>query len=297
MSALDAKFAHHAIPIIVGAPRSGTTLLRFMLDAHSDLAIPPETGFLAADPAVLQSLPRHEFAKFIEQFPLEAPAWQDFRIASTAWHETIERIAQFSPANAFRSFYRLYAARFSKTRWGDKTPSYVFHIKRISDTLPEARFIHLIRDGRDVALSWRKTWFSPGPDMKTLATHWKQSVTAGLSNRNTSGCYLEVRYEDLVHDPAPVLQRICRYISLDFEPAMLNYYDNSPARLAEHAERRRSDGVLLVGRPERLDQQRLTTQPPVAERALAWRTTMTRTERDAFSSVAGDLLAELGYEP
>lgn len=294
MAALDAL---PPMPIIVGAPRSGTTLLRFMLDAHSDLAIPPETGFLAADPALLQRLSPHEFSGFIEQFPPGAPAWNDFRIPPAAWHEALASIEHFSPANAFRCFYRLYAARFSKTRWGDKTPSYVFRMEQIEDTLPEAHFIHLIRDGRDVALSWRKTWFSPGPDMTTLASHWKQAVMAGLESRESTAHHLDVRYEDLIHDTASVLQRICAFISLDFQPAMLNFFEHSPARLAEHAERRRSDGTLVVGREERLKQQRLTTQPPVPGRALAWRTTLTSAERDAFASVAGDLLVELGYEP
>lgn len=291
----DADPARHPMPIIVGAPRSGTTLLRFMLDAHPELSIPPETGFLAADPALFQHLSRREFAEFIEQFPPGAPAWQDFCLPSAAWRDALLNLEDFSPANGFRTVYRLYAARFSKSRWGDKTPGYVQCMRQIGQLLPEAHFIHLIRDGRDVALSWRKTWFSPGPDMTTLASHWKQWVTAGRGS-GTARC-LEVRYEELVQDPAPVLRRICDFISLEFQPSMLRFFENTPARLAEHAERRRSDGTLIVGREQRLEQQRLTTRPPVSARALAWRTAMTPAERDAFASVAGDLLAELGYEP
>lgn len=292
-----AEPACQPMPIIVGAPRSGTTLLRLMLDAHADLAIPPETGFLAADPALLHRLSRQEFADFVEQFPPEAPGWQDFRIPSAAWREALEDTEPFSPANAFRAFYRLYAARFSKTRWGDKTPGYVFSMRQIEEMLPESRFIHLIRDGRDVALSWRKTWFAPGQDMKTLASHWKQSVLAGLDSRKGGGHYLDIRYEDLIQDTASVLQRICNYISLDFQPAMLNYFEHSPVRLAEHAERRRSDGTLVVGREQRLEQQRLAAGPPVPGRAQAWRATLTSSEREAFARVAGDLLDALGYEP
>lgn len=297
MPAPDANPSHQPMPIIVGAPRSGTTLLRFMLDAHTDLAIPPETGFLAADPAALQRLSPLEFAGFVERFPPGATAWNDFRIPPPAWREALDGLRCFSPADAFRTFYRLYAARFGKARWGDKTPSYVFHMRRLEAMLPEAHFIHLIRDGRDVALSWRKTWFSPGPDMETLAQHWKRAVMAGLEGGTSVARCLEVRYEDLIRDTASALQRICHFISLDLQPAMLNYFETSPRRLGEHAERRRSDGTLVVGREERLGQQRLTTQPPVTERALAWRTTLTVAERHAFSSVAGDLLVELGYEP
>lgn len=295
MMLADARPAHRPMPIIVGAPRSGTTLLRFMLDAHPDLAIPPETGFLAADPAVLRRLGAPEFAEFIERFPAEAPGWQDFRLSSAAWREALERLEAYSPSNAFRTFYRLYAGRFSKNRWGDKTPGYVRCMPQIAELLPESHFIHLIRDGRDVALSWRKTWFSPGRDMTTLASHWKEWVTAGLNSR-PAHC-LEVRYEELIHDTPSVLRRICHYIALDFQPSMLTFFENTPSRLAEHAERRRSDGTLIVGRDQRLDQQRLTTSPPVAERVQAWRGVMTSAERDAFAAVAGDLLLELGYEP
>ncbi|CBE67978.1 putative Sulfotransferase domain superfamily [Candidatus Methylomirabilis oxygeniifera] len=285
------------MPIIVGAPRSGTTLLRLMLDAHTDLAIPPETGFLATDQTFLHRLSRQEFADFIEQFPPGVPGWQDFCIPFPVWREALEAIEPFSPVNAFRTFYRLYAARFSKMRWGDKTPSYVFCMRQIKEMLPKSRFIHLIRDGRDVALSWRKTWFAPGQDMKTLASHWKQSVSAGLDSRKDGSHYLEIRYEELIQDTVSVLQRICDYISLDWQPAMLNYFANSPARLAEHAERRRDDGTVLVSREQRLEQQRLTTRPPISERVLAWRVTLTPSEREEFASVAGDLLDTLGYEP
>ena len=285
------------MPIIVGAPRSGTTLLRFMLDAHPDLAIPPETGFLGADPAFLRRLSRHEFAEFIERFPSDAPGWQDFGITSPEWRQALECIEPFSPAHAYRAFYRLYAARFLKTRWGEKTPGYIFSMPQIEATLPESRFIHLIRDGRDVALSWRKTWFSPGQDMKTLASHWKQSVMAGLDNGKSRGHYLEIHYEELIQNTAPVLQRICDYISLDFQPAMLNYFENSAARLAEHTPRRHPDGTLVVGRAQRLEQQYLTMHPPRLDRVQAWRTALSTSEREAFASVAGDLLVMLGYEP
>lgn len=285
------------MPIIVGAPRSGTTLLRLMLDAHSDLAIPPETGFLAADPSFLQSLSRPEFADFIEQFPPTAPGWQDYCLTSQQWRQALEHVDPFMAADGFRAFYRLYAQRFSKTRWGEKTPGYVFSMRQIEEWLPESRFIHLIRDGRDVALSWRQTWFSPGHDMKTLASHWKQSVMAGQDSGESMRHYLEVRYEDLIQNTAPLLKRICGFIELDFQPAMLNYFENSAARVAEHAPRHRHDGTLIVSWAQRQKQQSLTMHPPQPGRVQAWRATLTPAQRNDFASVAGDLLEALGYEP
>lgn len=294
---IDSDAALSPMPVIVGAPRSGTTLLRFMLDAHPLLAIPPETGFLAADPALLGQLGPRDFAGFVEQFPPGASGWQDHCIDSAHWRQALARLEPFRPAGAFRCFYRLYAARFGKPRWGDKTPGYVFHMTQIERMLPEAHFIHLIRDGRDLALSWRQTWFAPGPDMKTLASHLQASVRAGLRGRVEVAHCLEVRYEELIADPQSVLARVCAYIGIDVHPAMPRYHQHSAARLAEHAERRRSDGSLLVGHEERLGQQRLTTQPPDRSREQAWQGTLTAAERAQFAAEAGDLLAELGYEP
>lgn len=285
------------MPVIVGAPRSGTTLLRFMLDAHPDLAIPPETGFLGADLTQLQGLSRRQFADFIEKFPADAPGWSDFGLQSTEWRQALDGVEPFDLPCAFRSFYRLYAARFSKSRWGEKTPGNVFKMEQIEALLPESHFIHLIRDGRDVALSWRKTWFSPGQDIKTLAHHWQQSVRVGMESGIARRHYLAVHFEELIENTAAVLQRICDYLSLDFQPSMLNYFENTPIRLLEHGERRRVDGSLLVGRDQRLQQQLLTTYPPARDRVGAWRDTLTAFERDAFASVAGDLLSQLGYEP
>jgi hypothetical protein len=126
---------------------------------------------------------------------------------------------------------------------------------------------------------------------------WKQSVMASLGSRSGIVHYPNFRYEDSIRDAASLLQWICDYVSLDFHPAMLNFYENNPGRLAEHAERHRIVGTLLVNQDQRLERQRLTTQSPDSGRAFAWRTTLTSTERDAFARVAGNLPIQLGDEP
>src|SRR4029434_6926754 len=136
-------------PFIVGVPRSGTTLLRIMLDAHPQLAIPPETGFLSR----LVRLPwlwaaglgRRRLLTIITR----AESWPDFHLDAHALAEALDAVKPFTLADGLRAFYRLYAARFNKSLWGDKTPLYGRHAYSIARLLPEARFIHLIRDGRD----------------------------------------------------------------------------------------------------------------------------------------------------
>jgi hypothetical protein len=168
------------MPVIVGAPRSGTTLLRLMLDSHPGLAIPPETGFLVLAPALQgdgETL-REDFFQAVIGHPAGNSCWTDFGIPEAAFREALAAIPAFTVTEGYRTFYRLYAARFGKARWGEKTPSYAKYMAVIRGVLPEARFIHIIRDGRDAALSLRTMWFSPGWRIETQAAHWRDFVLA-----------------------------------------------------------------------------------------------------------------------
>jgi hypothetical protein len=285
------------MPVIVGAPRSGTTLLRFMLDAHPAMAIPPETGFLPLV-KVLRSSDgrlRERFFEAVTSFPPDATAWKDFGIAGQRFQALLQEISPFSVAAGCRAFYRAYAERFGKSRWGDKTPTYCLHLTSIEELLPEAHFIHLIRDGRDVALSLRAMWFSPGDDMEVLARHWAACVTAARRQGPRCAHYLEVRFDDLIHDPRAVLAGICQFLDLPFVPAMLDYHRRTRERLEEHRDRIRPDGTMVVSHGGRLQQQALTMEPPQESRVAAWRQRMTPAEQARFEAAAGPLLRELGY--
>jgi len=288
-----------AMPVIVGAPRSGTTLLRLMLDAHPELAIPPETGFLAEASALRLSEPHLDadfFLDAITNFPPEMPTWQDFGITAEEFRDELNRIQVFGVADGFRAFYRSYARRFGKGRWGDKTPGYVLHITDIEKTLPEAHFIHIIRDGRDVSLSWRQYWFAPSQEMKILAGHWQHYVAEGRRQGSRCRHYIEVRYEALVRRPAEVLKEICAFLGLPYVSQMERYHETARERLCEHRERRNRAGVVVVSREERIRQQRLVTEPPDPSRIHAWKETMAPGERNDFEEVAGPLLRDLEYE-
>ncbi|HEY2973845.1 MAG TPA: sulfotransferase [Pyrinomonadaceae bacterium] len=288
----------YPMPVIVGAPRSGTTLLRFMLDTHSELAIPPETGFLTlgAQLAGNGDMLRERFFRAVVNHPNSAPSWPDFEVPEETFWQALTEITPFTVSEGYRAFYRLYAARMAKPRWGDKTPIYCLSLDAIRRVLPEVRFIHIIRDGRDVALSLRKMWFSPGWDIETQAAYWRKCVLAarraGLGRRD----YLEVRYEDLILNTREILDRVCDHVGLSFECTMLSYYTQTPERLREHKGRSGADGTPLLTREERFRQQQRTTAPPDSGRVFAWKGAMSADERMRFQLVAGDLLKELGYE-
>jgi hypothetical protein len=282
------------MPIIVGAPRSGTTLLRFMLDAHPELAIPPETDFLT----IGDTLPGHG-EQLLERFFIALtnfPSWPDFELSKDNFWTALHAIEPFTVRAGFRTFYRLYADRFGKSRWGDKTPIYSLNIDTIRKILPEAHFIHIIRDGRDVALSLRTMWFSPGDDMETLASYWRKFVTSARAAGAGHADYLEIRYEDLIQNTQKVLQGVCEYLCLDFDPAMLSYHTQTAGRLKEHKGRAGSKTVPTITHDERLQQQWRTTQPLDASRVFAWKTEMSDADHARFQRIAGDLLRELGYD-
>src|ERR1700726_654613 len=120
-----------AMPIIVGAPRSGTTLLRLMLDAHPALAIPPETHFLPACAKLARdsSATAEQLIHCITRSPSEMPTWVDFGLAESTLAVSVRGLpSPFSVSDGVRAFYRLYAEQHGKHRVGDKTPGYVQHI-------------------------------------------------------------------------------------------------------------------------------------------------------------------------
>ena len=285
------------MPIIVGAPRSGTTLLRFMLDSHPEMAIPPETGFLVLAPTLKEkgSQLREELFRTIINHPTDSPGWADFGIPAEEFRAALAAIPVFTVADGYRTFYRLYAARFGKPRWGEKTPIYSKSIELIRRLLPEGRFIHIIRDGRDAALSLRRMWFSPGWEIETQAAYWQEFVLAARRAGLGRSDYIEVRYEDLVLKTQETLEQICAFIDLDFDDGMLRYYTRTPERLKEHQGRSLADGTVLT-HEQRLRQQRRTTEPPDPACVFAWKSAMNEKECARFNRVAGDLLAELGYE-
>ena len=198
------------MPVIVGAARSGTTLLRLMLDAHPRLAIPPESHFLP-DLRALQQRPdlkgkehgdarREEFLRVVTG----SPFWKDFQLDETALRAAVTHAKKtFNVADGARRVYELYARARGKARWGDKTPPYVWRLKEVYALLPEAHFVHLIRDGRDVALSARGLWFDPAKgNVEDAAAQWLWRIREARQQAIVCPHYLEVRYEETVIESA-----------------------------------------------------------------------------------------------
>lgn len=280
-------------PFIVGAGRSGTTLLRLMLDAHPELAIPPETHFI---PNVVERCEMsRDPAVDLRDALLSHYLWPDFHVDGGALTRELRALEPFSVGAGLRAFYRLYAARFGKRRWGDKTPPYMLHMRTIERVLPEARFLHVHRDGRDVALSAMRTWWGPR-SVADAAQWWARRVEAARKDAVGLRHYLEIRYDSLVLDTEATLRRVCSFLELPWSASMLEYHHGAGARLAESArDVTRADGKRLVTADARMDSLALARRPPVASRVGRWRAEMSAADRATFEAIAAPTLERLGY--
>lgn len=280
-------------PFIVGTGRCGTTLLRLLLDAHPDMAIPPETHFL---PRLVQNVsgaenPAREFITTIAS----CPHWPNFHLDIDRLASRLAQLSPFDLGEAFRMFYGLYGEKFGKPLWGDKTPRHAENMRLIQHMLPEAHFIHLIRDGRDVALSVKDLWWGPN-SVWSAAEWWVAGIKGARRQAEQLTHYLEIHYEDLVNSPETVLKSVCGYLDLPWHPIMLDYHQQAEKRLSEFTHVRDSTGNVIVDAAQRTHAHVFTKQPPQKNRSGRWRTAMTSRERADFETVAGPLLKELGYE-
>ena len=240
---------------VVGCPRSGTALLRELLRAHPRLAFPGESHFVPAfwraygDPRSR----REARALAVRILRLRwVRAWELERDPeSFAHHRTF--------AGLVDDLYSTYAAREGAARWGDKTPQHALAMPLLLELFPRARFVHIVRDPRDVARSQVRLDFGPR-NLYAAGRYWRRLVTTARADgrRLGSSHYLEVRYELLAADPEAVVRDVLRFLD-------------------EHAP----------------DHLRLPTVDMA--RASSWRTEMPERDRRVVEAAAGDVLTELGF--
>ena len=200
-------------PFLVGCGRSGTTLLRAMCDSHPDLAVPPESHFIV--PLAAGSGHPIDSAVFLDRLY----AQERFRLWELDRAEVEAAFRRSAPddyAGAVRTVFSAWAATQGKIRYADKTPGYVLHIPMLARLFPESVFVHLVRDGRDVACSFLELGWAD--TVEEAALHWRLRVLRGRQGGLAlpSHRYHELRYEDLVADPEGSLRRLCDVMSVPF---------------------------------------------------------------------------------
>ncbi len=271
---------------IVGAPRSGTTLLQYMLRAHPSLSLPTgESHFfvpllrnldqfgdlntLQAKRAVLEAMYRQS-ANFLDT-DLHGIR---FEIPSLA--EKLQIDGCHTMPTIIARLFELNAEGEGKVRWGDKTPYYVFHMQLLQQFYPNAQFIHLIRDGRDVALSL----FARRDDFRVYnayvaGKYWVQYVDSGREQGRILGPlrYLEVKYEDLISNPKIALQKICGFLCEEYSDSLLDYQ-----------------------RAQEAGKTPLVSQPLQATNTDKWRESMSARQIARFEAAAHETLIANGYK-
>jgi hypothetical protein len=280
-------------PFVCGVTRSGTTLVRLMLDAHPEVAIPGETHWV---PKLIKSMERSKQSPDdVADVIVDHKRWGDFHLDADELRSRIRAVDPLNAADVIRAFYMLYAEREGKSRYGDKTPGYVQEMPRLQRVLPEARFVHIIRDGRDVSLSHlRMNW---GPETYAESARlWRNRIRKARKQAPQIDHYTEIHFEDLVADTEGVLRRVCDFIDLEFDPVMLTYHERAETRLAEKARELPRKNRPPQPAEARLESHKLAREPPRSDRIGMWRERMTHAEIAEYEGVAGDMLAELGYE-
>lgn len=273
-------------PFLTGCERSGTTMLRAMVDAHPEVAVPDESHFLPALAAR-----RHEVETGstvdVERLVGLLHASPGFRRWGLDPREVADGLHHAGPsqlAGAVRLLYHLYARRQGKFRYADKTTTYVFAMPVIAAMLPEARFVHLIRDGRNVALSLLQLPWGP-ETVEEAAVWWRVRVEAARDAGSMLGPrrYTAVHFEDLATSPATELTRVAEFLDIPWHDRMLQYHDQSSAG-------------ILQRMPEGRQQAHRNLRRPPTTTLRDWRRELPATSQLAFEALAGDLLEELGYE-
>jgi len=280
-------------PFLVGVARSGTTLLRLQLDAHPQLAIPPETGFgqVAGRLAARNAAPTDVLDAITA-----LPTWPDLCVEPGELTAAWEALPDWSVGNALRAYYQTYAAKHGKARWGDKTPGHTAHVYSLWELFPEAHFIHLVRDGRDVAASLREMPFAPGDrSIEALAVAWRTDLQEARRLGSAVPHYREVRYEQLVAEPEATLRELSDFLELEFDGSMLLAHERAEERLGEQSGVRQAGGIDNVP-PERRRIFASSLEPVDASRVGGWRDALTAKEIARFEAEAGETLEKLGYE-
>ncbi len=257
-------------PIFIGgAGRSGTTLLRVILDSHPNIACGPELKII---PLIVQLYYecRTKYTEFLSNYLITA--------------DDTNRIF----AQCITSLLEKYMLNSGKKRIAEKTPNNVYIFSHLYQMFPESPLIHIIRDGRDVIASLLSiNWEDPNGntidytrDIKKAAQYWVKAVTYGRKcckehGKNLS-TYYEIRYEDLVAEPEKTLKKLFSVINEPWNPVVLRYYEQKQNLACE------------LNAPQ-------VTKKLYTSSMGRWKNDLTGEQKDEVKSIAGNLLIELGY--
>jgi hypothetical protein len=262
-----------------------------MLTCHPRICIPPEGGWLIQlyPKYIHGAFDRELIVAFLDDL-LSTPKIEGWNLNRAELLRDLRDKLPKSYADAASRVYRHYAEQFGKDRWGDKNNFYLNHLETIARLFPDAVFVHIVRDGRDVACSYRalqddRSKYAPRlpTDILEIAYRWQRDVDRvdGFLDKWHPERRTVVRYEDLVTAPASVLEELCAVLGEEYSPAMLEFY-------LQNAE-------LSLEPKEFIGWKRKTLEEVSPSQVRRWQAELVEEEIRAFESLAADALSRHGY--
>jgi sulfotransferase family protein len=273
--------------IMIGAERSGTTLVMAMLGCHPRIAVPEVVWYYPRFRPYLYSygdLSKDENLRTLAAemvFGLKTPFWGMKVNPRTILDEILAELKERSFAGIYCAMHERYARSVgAKPRWGEKTPHNLFFVKEILEDFPNAQFIFITRDGRDAAADYLDSAFGP-TNVFCAAESWAlcQNAVEPWRRQLRADQWMDLRYEELVRDPVAVLKKVCRFLDEDFAPQMLEFHKTELAR---------NRGATKDHKP--LGHETSERYIGIYKRQLSLR------DQEVFAAVAGTELEAAGYK-
>jgi len=272
---------------MIGAERSGTTLVMAMLGCHPRIAVPEVVWYYPRfRPYVFTygDLSRDaNFRTLAEEmvFGLKTPFWGMKVNPRTILDEILAELKERSFAGIYCAMHERYARSVgNKPRWGEKTPHNLFFVKEILEDFPNAQFIFITRDGRDASADYLDSAFGP-TNIFCAAESWAlcQNAVRPWRKQLATDQWMDLCYEDLVKDPVAVLKDVCVFLGEKFAPEMLEFHKTELAK---------NRGATKDHKP--LGHEASDRYIGIYKRQLSLR------DQEIFAAVAGKELEEAGYK-
>ncbi len=266
---------------IMGAKRGGTTLLRRIVDAHSQISIPPPGWFYHFVYPYLYAygdLSKDDNILELIRDCLDLPIVRQYWHVTATPEQILDRLPEWSFRGVFATLSKIYAAEKHASFWGSKAPGDVFWIREIQKDFPNARFVFIYRDGRDVSIDLKEVNWGPN-NLYSACLVWKRHMESILRSKREfqKAAYHEVYYEQLVQDPEKIVPKIFEFLEVDYEPGVLNYHLNA------------TDGFMTSSA------YHAKTNAPITDTYLGLFRKLPLWQRRLQIAAIGDLLKELGY--
>lgn len=222
---------------IIGAQRTGTTMLQLILNSHSKICVAREAEFLMPFlkwKYVHSTLSGYFLKNFYSNYLLTVG--DDVKFSYAHFSEFFSQLSDTNPLTLKELLDGLFTyccQSKGKSIWGNKTPLFVFKINLLFNLFPDAKFLHIVRDGRDVFNSRRRLrHIDNDPIINAIDWTYKQFKIERSFEKIPSGNKLIVRYEDLLDKPKGTITSICSLLGIEFEDNMLNFYKTSRNHLS-----------------------------------------------------------------